>query len=203
MDTMSIRDKQFFTTGQIAKLVGVAMRTVTKWIDSGALEGYRLPMSTDRRVRRAELVRFLRMHDALRPYAAELGVSIVLAVGLDDTTRTQLAELLANRSVELVAASTWFHAGELSAKLTPSSVVVDCSMGRGEVATMAASIHSEGSAYQGTQLIVLLNEDGTGDASDYPASVKTFRKPVDAAQLAYYLLNGKPYPIASLKKVQS
>lgn len=39
-----------FTTGRIAKLMGVAPRTVAKWFDRGELVGYRLPGSTDRRV---------------------------------------------------------------------------------------------------------------------------------------------------------
>lgn len=38
------------TTGQISKAVGVSPRTVTKWIDSGLLKGWRIPGSKDRRV---------------------------------------------------------------------------------------------------------------------------------------------------------
>lgn len=48
------------TTGKIAKLCQVAPRTVTKWIDKGALRGYRLPMSLDRRVTVIDLYTFLK-----------------------------------------------------------------------------------------------------------------------------------------------
>ena len=51
-----------FTTGQIARVCHVAPRTATKWIDSGVLKGYRLPGSRDRRVTRADLLRFLTEH---------------------------------------------------------------------------------------------------------------------------------------------
>lgn len=47
-----------FTTGEIAKLVHVAPRTVCNWIDAGDLQGYRLP-NKDRRVTRAQLQVFL------------------------------------------------------------------------------------------------------------------------------------------------
>lgn len=39
-------------------MIGAAPRTVSKWIDSGKLIGYKLPDSDDRRVMRADLVRF-------------------------------------------------------------------------------------------------------------------------------------------------
>jgi hypothetical protein len=49
-----------FTTGQISKLCGVAARTVSKWIDSEKLKGYRIPGSDDRRVTGKNLLAFMR-----------------------------------------------------------------------------------------------------------------------------------------------
>lgn len=48
-----------YTTGQIARLLRVAPRTVSQWIDKGHLKGYRLPGSQDRRVLRTHLIVFL------------------------------------------------------------------------------------------------------------------------------------------------
>lgn len=53
---------QVFTTGAVAKLLGVAPRTVSKWFDRGLLAGYRLPGSRDRRVTREALEQFARQH---------------------------------------------------------------------------------------------------------------------------------------------
>lgn len=50
--------KEVFTTGQIARLLGVAPRTVTKWCDTGILVSHRLPMSGHRRVWKQNLVLF-------------------------------------------------------------------------------------------------------------------------------------------------
>jgi two-component system, OmpR family, response regulator RpaA len=47
------------TTGQVARLCGVAPRTVSKWFDSGKLPGFRVPGSRDRRIPRAAFRAFL------------------------------------------------------------------------------------------------------------------------------------------------
>lgn len=41
---------RWWTTGEVARHFGVAVRTVSKWIDSGIMIGIRLPKSRERRV---------------------------------------------------------------------------------------------------------------------------------------------------------
>jgi excisionase family DNA binding protein len=55
--------KKVFTTGQAARIVKVAPRTICHWFDSGRLEGYRIPGSQDRRIPRDALIRFLKEHN--------------------------------------------------------------------------------------------------------------------------------------------
>jgi len=62
MDLESIATKEVFRTGEVGKLCRVAPRTVSKWFDSGKLKGYRIPGGQDRRIPRAELIRFLKEH---------------------------------------------------------------------------------------------------------------------------------------------
>lgn len=76
--------RKLFSTGQIAELVGVKARTVTKWIDSGELQGTRLPggdlRSGDRRVHREALRSFLQRFEfiwALRELDKEEGIMAV------------------------------------------------------------------------------------------------------------------------------
>jgi len=52
----------WLTTGQAARRLGVSPKTVTKWIDSGALRGMKLPFSNDRRVHPQALEDFEREH---------------------------------------------------------------------------------------------------------------------------------------------
>lgn len=54
--------KAAYSTGVIAKICACAPRTVAKWIDSGRLNGYRIPGSQDRRVTHENLVAFIKLH---------------------------------------------------------------------------------------------------------------------------------------------
>jgi excisionase family DNA binding protein len=49
--------------GECANYCRVAPRTVTKWIDSGRLKGYRLPGSQDRRVDENDLIEFMEKYE--------------------------------------------------------------------------------------------------------------------------------------------
>lgn len=51
-----------FTTGQVARLCAVSHKTVCNWIDTGLLEGWRIPGSSDRRVSIQPLCKFMRKH---------------------------------------------------------------------------------------------------------------------------------------------
>lgn len=66
--------KDVYTTGQIAKICGCAPRTVSKWIDRGKLNGFKLPMSDDRRVGRGDLIRFLRDNNYPQECLTAIGV---------------------------------------------------------------------------------------------------------------------------------
>lgn len=54
--------KEVLTTGEVARICGVAPRTVSKWFDAGQLRGFKIPGSRDRRIPRESLVRFMRAH---------------------------------------------------------------------------------------------------------------------------------------------
>ena len=51
-----------YTTGRVAEICRVSMRTVHGWFDSGRLKGYRLPNSSARRVPHKFLEAFMREH---------------------------------------------------------------------------------------------------------------------------------------------
>lgn len=69
--------RDVFSMGQLARIFGVAARTVSKWVDSGEMRGYRIPGSSDRRVTLAEAVRFSREHNI--PATFLLSSQLVLA----------------------------------------------------------------------------------------------------------------------------
>ena len=46
-----------YTTGEVAQMFSVSARTVQKWIDSGILEGWKLPLSYDRRTNKESILK--------------------------------------------------------------------------------------------------------------------------------------------------
>lgn len=54
--------KSMYTTDEIAKLFNVDPSTVLKWFNSGALRGYRIPGTQNRRTAREYLVQFCKQH---------------------------------------------------------------------------------------------------------------------------------------------
>src|SRR5579862_2648637 len=62
MSTTAKQLKDVLTTGEVAKICNVAPRTVSKWFDSGALTGYRIPGSKDRRIPLNQLIQIGRAH---------------------------------------------------------------------------------------------------------------------------------------------
>jgi two-component system response regulator RpaA len=55
-------ERDLFTCGEIAEMIGVVPRTVAKWIDDGRLRGFRLPGSQHRRARRDDVEKFCVEH---------------------------------------------------------------------------------------------------------------------------------------------
>jgi excisionase family DNA binding protein len=54
--------KEVLTTGEVAKLCHVTIRTVIKWFEKGHLKGYKIPGSRDRRFARADVLLFMKEH---------------------------------------------------------------------------------------------------------------------------------------------
>jgi excisionase family DNA binding protein len=55
-------NKEVLTTGEVAKLSHVTIRTVIKWFEKGHLKGYKIPGSRDRRFARDDVLRFMKEH---------------------------------------------------------------------------------------------------------------------------------------------
>ena len=58
------------TTGEIAKICDVNLRTVIRWIERGDLKGFKLPGRGNNRITLHDFVNFLKLHDM--PIPAEL-----------------------------------------------------------------------------------------------------------------------------------
>jgi excisionase family DNA binding protein len=54
--------KNVYTTGEVARICNVTIRTVIKWFESGELKGFKIPNSKDRRIPRDNLIEFMQKH---------------------------------------------------------------------------------------------------------------------------------------------
>ncbi len=111
-----------FTTGEVGKITDLAPKTITKFIDSGQLKGYRIPGSKDRRVTRDSLLRFLRendfpaaMMDAVQPPILLVGAPPAIA----DACQASAPDL------RWLHAADSFGAGWLAGQHRPAIVIVD------------------------------------------------------------------------------
>ncbi len=145
------------TTGQCARIIQCAPRTVAKWFDSGKLRGHRLPGSNDRRVGRDELLKFIRAHqlvDAERRLLESAAVN-VLTVGLDDMMVAAIrAAFDGQKWFSIRAVDTMYEAGCAAQEQVPDIVLFDLCFGKAEVVS-AAKIAKK----SGAKVMLLANED--------------------------------------------
>lgn len=145
-----------FTTTEVARFLTVAPRTVTKWIDTGLLKGYRIPGSLDRRVPHHSFVRFLRREHMLWELLfRRRGVAVISTnQRLIDAVRRQL-DVHCPGTVCSEGAST-FDAGALMAENACQVLVVDDSIGSKNAQIIRKQMQS---AYCGiARSIVVTNE---------------------------------------------
>ncbi len=121
--------KDVLTTGEVARICRVTIRTVIKWYESGRLPGYKLPGSRDRRFQRQAVEDFLRRHamplDLLEPGAAPRG-PLVLVVDDDAGVRTMTLRLLRTLgTLEVDEAASGWEAGLKTAAREPRLLLLD------------------------------------------------------------------------------
>lgn len=126
---MSDKVKDVLTTGEVAKICNVAPRTVSKWFDSGALHGYRIPGSKDRRIPLNQLIRFMKLHNM--PLNNLLsGCTRILIVDQEQDIVEVLEKILENEAkYEVEVARTGFSAGVIAEKFRPHVILLDLHMG--------------------------------------------------------------------------
>lgn len=149
------RGRDVFTTGQIAGLLGVAPRTVAKWIDKGRLKGYTVPSTTDappdRRVTRANLIRFVKDNRMEMPESLRMPDPRPLAVYLPANLLAQLPDVRPASAVQATAAVVCEGA---------RVVIVGCCYGRGEAVNFARDLTA---AAPEVKTILTLGADASTD----------------------------------------
>ena len=123
--TTANKVKDVLTTGEVAKICNVAPRTVSKWFDSGALHGYRIPGSKDRRIPLNQLIRFMKQH-GMPLNGLMTGCTRVLIVDDEQDIVEVLEKILEDEAkYEVEVAKGGFAAGITAEKFRPHVILLD------------------------------------------------------------------------------
>ena len=143
--TEMTQQNSVLTTGEVAEICNVAARTVSKWIDCGRLEGYRIPGSRDRRVTREALENFMRTHGLpLTGFTAAVGQGMLLIVDANATTAQTLRDVIVQETRrEVFIVRRAFEAGVICERSRPSAIIVDCNIGVNEAAGLVSWLRCE------------------------------------------------------------
>jgi excisionase family DNA binding protein len=122
---MSAKMKDVLTTGEVARICNVAPRTVSKWFDSGALRGYRIPGSKDRRIPLSQLIRFMKHHN-MPLNGLMTGATRVLIVDAERDIIEVLEKILEGEAkYEVETATSGFAAGVIAERFRPNVLLLD------------------------------------------------------------------------------
>ena len=125
MSASTAKLKDVLTTGEVAKICNVAPRTVSKWFDSGALHGYRIPGSKDRRIPLNQLIRFMKQH-GMPLNGLMTGSTRILIVDDERDIVEVLEKILEDEAkYEVEVAQGGFAAGVTADKFRPHVILID------------------------------------------------------------------------------
>ena len=169
-----------YTTGNLARIFGVATRTVGKWADAGKIKCTRLPDSKDRRFYEDDVIQFAKSYD----FTAALRTLLkpILYVG------TYLGFENAD------TATNWLEAGYKLGRYRYLYVILDCDLGTSEMIRAVELIKSRDC---GVRTAILLADDDDGRHTGVlinrvDSGAVCFIRPVAASEVLRVLNQVKP-----------
>jgi excisionase family DNA binding protein len=122
--------KNVYTTGEVARICNVTIRTVIKWFESGELEGFKIPNSRDRRIPRESLIAFMKKH---KMPLAQLDLDNrkrILVADDEEGIITVLKKFLGDIGIfDLATATSGLEAGMKLTEFTPHLLLLDHLLG--------------------------------------------------------------------------
>ncbi|MEY3231594.1 MAG: Polar-differentiation response regulator DivK [Planctomycetota bacterium] len=156
-------DKEVLTTGEVAKICNVAPRTVSKWFDTGALRGYRIPGSRDRRIPSNELMKFMRAHGIPLEGMTSGRTRVLIVDGEKDVVETLNRILTEQTSYEIHTATTAFQAGMECEKFKPHVVLLDIHLSDADAKAFAENVRRN-EQLQFTKIVAMSGKVTDGQA---------------------------------------
>ena len=130
MAGQDIQTKEVLTTGEVAKICNVTIRTVIKWFEAGKLKGYKIPASKDRRIPRTELIKFMNEHGMpTEKLESDLVKRVLIADDERGIVELLEEELKKDRYLDVQCAYSGWEAGMALADFKPHLIILDYNLG--------------------------------------------------------------------------
>ncbi|CAM8642837.1 SinI-like, DNA-binding domain [Comamonadaceae bacterium] len=185
-------NSELMTTREVGEVLGVAVRTVQLWVESGVLPAWRTA-GGHRRIARSAVERLTRERsDMLVPVvhgqAAAGDRPLRLLVVEDDADLRQLFSMVVEGwsfPVELSTASDGFQGLVRIGQWMPDMVVTDLNMPGMNGFEMVRSLRAGGVSFVGLQVVAVtaLSPGDVADRGGLPEGTALFQKPVDFAAI--------------------
>jgi excisionase family DNA binding protein len=193
-------NNDLMTTREAGEILGVAVRTVQLWVESGVLPAWRTA-GGHRRISRDAVDKLMAERSlvlAPQPSAAQVpngqARPLRLLVVEDDTTLLKLFSMVVEGwdfPLELMTASNGFEGLLSIGQEQPDIVVTDLNMPGMDGFQMLRSLKKNGSGYENLKLIVVsaLSVGDIKDRGGLPDDVDFFQKPIDFLRLETVIRN--------------
>lgn len=185
-------NNDLMTTRQAGELLGVALRTVQLWVESGVLPAWRTA-GGHRRIARSAVEKLAaersrKLQPGSQTEDTPSDPSIRILVVEDDPNLLHLFALVVKRwnfSVELTTASNGFEGLLRIGQVRPHMVVTDLNMPFMDGFEMLRAIKKPGTGCEDLVLVAVsaFSLDEIATKGGLPAGVRYFRKPVDYGKL--------------------
>ena len=182
--SMSHLEKDVYTTGEVAKICNVASRTVSKWFDSGQLQGYRIPGSKDRRIPVNNLIKFMKVH-GIPMDGLMTGSTRILIVDNEEEVVDTLQSILSEQTnYEVKVARNAFEAGIECERYRPHVMLLDLHITDADGRDICRTIQ-ESTDLQMTKIVGMSGKltDGQAAQLTHQGFESTLKKPFSVRQV--------------------
>jgi len=176
-------DKEFYSTIEASKLLGVSVRTVQLWVENGSLDAWKTP-GGHRRIVAISVDDYIHVHQTS---SAEVGSKRRVLVVEDNPTVSKFYEAAIKswgQSIDVVSKKDGFEGLVEIGRRVPDLLISDIYMPGMDGIQMIRSLYT--SALLPTDKIIVisgLSKESIAERGGIPSGIDFFIKPVDVMQL--------------------